>query len=105
MYGDREPGFPVITICGSMRYFAEMLTHARLMTRQGYIVLMPFDGVYAGGMPGDSVKEMLDRMHLAKIDMSAEVHVIGSHIGESTSAEIKYTESRSIPIRYFEYIS
>jgi hypothetical protein len=92
--------YPVATICGSLRYFDEMIKHAQRLTRQGWIVLMPFVADYVGGAPSDNQKKMLDDMHRAKIDMSDQVYVIGSHIGESTRGEIEYAEARSIHITY-----
>lgn len=87
--------FPVITICGSMRYFEQMLEAAKNYTQNGWIVLMPFDASYTGGVMSDGTKIMLDKMHLAKIEMSVAILVVGSHRGESTTREISYAESRN----------
>lgn len=90
-YAKREE-FPVITLCGSMRFAGLMEFVAKRLTRDGYIVLMPH--VVAGRHQGDTdLKEMLDRMHLAKIDVAAMVCVVTdptNYIGASTVAEIKY---------------
>lgn len=80
--------FPIITICGSMRYYPQMLDLAQDLTGKGYIVLMPF--VKKG--EGSTDIQMLDEMHKRKIDMSGAIVVVGSHIGESTTSEIKYAE-------------
>lgn len=93
--------YKVVCICGSMRYFSEMLDHARALTRNRCIVLMPFDGAYQGCKPDDDIKKMLDDMHLVKISMANEVHVIGWWIGESTSREIRFAEGNFICVRYF----
>lgn len=85
--------FPVITICGSMRYYPAMLAIAKTLTTQGNIVLMPFNTDYIGGKTEDMTKEMLDAMHLVKIDMSTSIAVVGSHIGESTAREIQYAKA------------
>jgi hypothetical protein len=53
-------------------------------------------------MPG--VKEMLDDMHLRKIDMADEIFVInvGGYIGESTKREIAYAEQKGKKVNYLE---
>ena len=94
------PRFPVATICGSLRYYPAMLQLAEYLTSQGHIVLMPHVANYAGGKPSDELKVMLDRMHLAKIDMAQYVYIVGSHIGNSTREEIEYSESHDKTIYY-----
>jgi hypothetical protein len=95
--------FPVACICGSMRYWDKMLEHAKRLTADGWIVLMPFVADYVGGKPSDETKEMLDDMHLTKISMSDRVYVIGSHIGESTTREIKYADEHLTPVSYIAH--
>lgn len=84
--------FPVITICGSMRFHAEMDVAAQELSREGYIVLMPFVAFNAEQQLFDPVKRMLDDMHRAKIDLSSEIYVVnpGGYIGESTRGEIAH---------------
>lgn len=94
--------YPVITICGSMRYEHQMMTHAANLTRDGFIVLAPFVADYVGGKTPDTIKHMLDDMHTHKIDMSSQIHVIGDHIGTSTRNEINYALRKGIPARYFD---
>jgi len=96
------PTFSVRTICGSMRYYAEMLVVAEELTAAGCIVLMPFVANYAGGYTADEHKLMLDAMHRAKIDMSGGIVVVGSHIGESTRSEINYAVLMGKAIDYVE---
>lgn len=90
--------FSVITICGSMRYYARMLEMAQSLTGMGYIVLMPF--VQKG--QGSTDIEMLDRMHKVKIDMSFAIMVVGEHRGASTLSEIEYARQAGIPV--YQYI-
>ena len=49
----------------------------------------------------DGVKEMLDEMHLAKIDMADEIFVVNpsGYVGESTSREIAYARNQGKPVR------
>lgn len=90
-----DPGFPVVTICGSMRFRAEMEAAAQDLTRQGFIVLMPFVAIAPGEQPTDPTKKMLDEMHRAKIDLSDSIHVVNpyGYIGDSTRGEIAYAKS------------
>ena len=57
------------------------------------------DGVWKPG-----TKEMLDDMHLRKIDLADEIFVInvGGYIGESTRSEIAYAEKTGKKVRYLE---
>ena len=47
------------------------------------------------------VKEMLDEMHLAKIDMADEIFVInpGGYVGQSTAREIAYARSQGKTVK------
>ena len=95
--------FNVITLCGSTRFRAEYERVQKELTLQGNIVI----SVGLFGHSGDDevwkdgVKEMLDEMHLAKIDMADEIFVInpGGYIGQSTSREIAYAQSRGKTVK------
>jgi len=93
--------FPVITICGSMRYAAKMTEIARIETANGAIILMPFVADYTGAQTADARKQMLDEMHRAKIDMSGAIIVVGPHIGESTASEIAYARQTGKDVLYW----
>ena len=73
----------------------------------------PFQGAIHGSsetINGDEevwkpgTKEMLDDMHLRKIDMADEIFVInvGGYIGESTKREIAYAEKTGKKVNYLE---
>ena len=87
-------GFKVITLCGSTRFKEEFLEAQKRLTLEGNIVI----SVGLFGHSGDDVvwtegvKDMLDRQHLAKIDLADEIFVIniGGYIGDSTRREIAY---------------
>jgi Domain of unknown function (DUF4406) len=92
--------FKVVTICGSMRYFQEMLVSASTLTAMGYIVLMPFVAIKPSDQENSDIKEMLDKMHRSKIDMADIVMVVGSHRGTSTTLEIAYAEATNKSVVY-----
>ncbi len=95
--------FNVITLCGSTRFRAEYERVQKELTLQGNIVI----SVGLFGHSGDDevwkdgVKEMLDEMHLAKIEMADEIFVInpGGYVGQSTSREIAYARSRGKTVK------
>lgn len=84
--------WPTVTICGSMRFFPQMLEVAAELTRRGRIVLMPFCVVAPEDLDS-ALKERLDLLHRKKIDLASEVLVVSDesgYCGESTKAEIDY---------------
>ena len=99
-------GFKVITLCGSTRFKDEFLEAQKRLTLEGNIVI----SVGLFGHSGDDVvwtegvKDMLDRQHLAKIDLADEIFVInvGGYIGDSTRREIAYAEFKGKTISYLE---
>lgn len=52
----------------------------------------------------EGTKEMLDDMHLRKIDMADEIYVINvdGYIGTSTRNEIEYAKRTGKVVRYLE---
>ncbi len=99
-------GFKVITLCGSTRFKEEFMEAQKRLTLEGNIVI----SVGLFGHSGDDVvwtegvKDMLDRQHLAKIDLADEIFVInvGGYIGDSTRREIAYAEFKGKTISYLE---
>lgn len=101
----RETQFPILTICGSMRYYQDMIKAAEVYTAKGWIVLMPFV-TYNNGVkvPGDKFADMLAEMHTTKMSMSDAILVIGSHRGESTTAEITWALANKIQVIELESV-
>lgn len=99
-------GFKVVTLCGSTRFKEQFFEVQKKLTLKGYIVI----SVGLFGHSGDDevwtdgVKEMLDRMHLSKIDMADEIFVINvdGYVGESTKREIAYAKSKGKTVNYLE---
>jgi len=52
----------------------------------------------------EGIKDILDTLHLRKIDLADEVFVVNKdgYIGDSTRHEIEYAQSKGKPVRYLE---
>ena len=102
----------VICLCGSTRFTDVMLVYQWELTKQGFIVLswcaLPIgyfegeDQTHIGDQEG--VKEIVDEVHLRKIDLADEVHIlnINGYIGESTRNELNYAKAKGKKIRFLE---
>lgn len=102
--------FPVVCLCGSTRY--EKLFHkaAEEFTLAGFIVLTVNawslkDRLHDPKTAADQwVKERLDGIHKAKIDLADVVVVLdkGGYVGPSTRSEIDYARKVGKPVHYLE---
>ena len=98
--------YKVITLCGSTRFKNEFIETQKRLTLAGNIII----SVGLFGHSGDDevwaegTKEMLDDMHLRKIDLADEIFVInvGGYIGSSTKHEIEYAKETGKTVRYLE---
>ena len=98
--------YKIITLCGSTRFKEQFFEAQKRLTLQGYIVI----SVGLFGHSGDDevwtegTKEMLDDMHLRKIDLADEIFVInvGGYVGESTRREIAYATKTGKKVNYLE---
>ncbi len=98
--------YKVVTLCGSTRFKEQFLETQKRLTLEGCIII----SVGLFGHSGDEevwkpgTKEMLDAMHLAKIEMADEIFVInvGGYIGESTKREIAYAVKTGKKVNYLE---
>jgi len=99
---EAHPTDPIICICGSTRFRAEMTEANRSLTMQGHIVLAPGVFGHDGDPLTDAEKVSLDRLHFEKIDLADRVYVVnpGNYIGESTRREIDYARSIDKPVSY-----
>ena len=95
--------YKIITLCGSTRFKDEFLRVQKELTLKGYIVISVGLFGHSGDdeVLNDGVKEMLDEMHLAKIDMADEIFIVnpGGYIGKSTAREIAYARTQGKPVR------
>ena len=97
--------YKVITLCGSTRFKDEFIRVQKDLTLEGNIII----SVGLFGHAGDNevwapgIKEMLDDMHLRKIDMADEIFVIdvGGYLGESTKREIAYARKVGKIVKFF----
>lgn len=114
---------PIVCICGSMKFFTEMVRTAHRLTLEGNIVLMPLvrkdvdltddeksqQHLLEQSLPdGINLHIMLDAMHRNKIDMSDKIVVVTNmqhYIGDSTKAEIAYAASRAVDIEFDTYVN
>lgn len=89
--------YNIITLCGSINFKDEFLKVQEKLVLKGNIVFTPnfFDNIKKEEISLET-KEMLDKMHKQKIDMSDEIYVInqGGYIGESTKLEIEYAKQK-----------
>ena len=98
--------YPVITLCGSTKFKEDFIRIQRELTLKGYVVISVglfghADGEYQTVLT-EEVKEMLDDMHLQKIDMAEAIYVVnpGGYIGSSTRKEIEYAKSKGKEILF-----
>ena len=98
--------YKIVTLCGSTRFKEQFIETQKKLTLDGCIVI----SVSLFGHSGDEevwkpgTKELLDDMHLRKIDLADEIFVInvGGYIGESTRREISYAEKTGKKVNYLE---
>jgi hypothetical protein len=96
--------YKIVTLCGSTRFKEEFMEAQKRLTLAGCIVI----SVGLFGHSGDDevwtpgTKQMLDDMHLRKIDLADEIYVINvdGYIGESTRREIAYATSKGKKVNY-----
>jgi len=99
--------YNIITLCGSTKFKDKFLEAQKDLTLKGNIVI----SVGLFGHSGDNevwepgVKEMLDDMHLRKIDMADEIYIItvNNYIGESTKREIEYAKKQNKIINFLNH--
>jgi len=96
--------YPVITLCGSVKFKDIFMEKQRELTLQGNIVI----SVGFFGLPDDrevlkeDIKEMLDDIHKRKIDMADIVYIINpnGYIGSSTQSEIEYAHAHGKQVQF-----
>jgi len=98
----------IICLCGSVRFKEEFDKANWAFTISGDIVVQPGCWEHAefheDNYYSQQMKERLDRLHKAKIDLADMIYIInrGGYIGPSTRSEIEYAESKDKWIVYME---
>ena len=93
----------IITLCGSTKFQKAFEEWNARLTLQGHVVLSV--GVFGHSAkipPTELQKQLLDKVHLAKIDLSDEIFVldVDGYIGPSTRNEINYATNQDKKVRY-----
>ena len=97
---------PIVVICGSTRFMADMVEADLELTASGYIVVKPGcdmkqpHALWADPADAERIKTALDKLHRAKIRLADDVLVVGDYIGDSTRGEIAYARELGKPIRF-----
>ncbi|MEU6444801.1 hypothetical protein [Streptomyces sp. NPDC047046] len=100
----------IVVLCGSTARWDKLAEANLYETAAGRVVLAPGCNLkephplWADQQQADRLKQLLDTLHLRKIDMADEVLVVNpdGYIGASTAREIDYARSIGKPIRYTE---
>lgn len=114
--GGEQPATParptIVCLCGSTRFWRTFQEAGLQETMAGRIVLSigaasGTDDQHFGNLPRaeyDAIKEMLDQLHLRKIEMADEVMILNcdGYIGESTSRELAHARNLGKVIRFWE---
>ncbi|GLW73669.1 hypothetical protein Kpho02_59680 [Kitasatospora phosalacinea] len=101
---------PIVTICGSTRFWRHIAEAALQETVAGRMVLAPavdmrqHHELWDDPAAAEQLKARLDALHLAKISTADEVLVVTDdrlYLGESTRREILFAEALEIPVSYW----
>ncbi len=98
----------IVTLCGSTRFKKQYETVNRMLELNDWIVLTVASYYHREKNPSLRKwilqnKTKLDRLHLAKIEISQAIVVVdvGGYIGNSTRSEIRHARLRNKPIYYW----
>ena len=98
-------GRKIITLCGSTRFKDDFERTMRELSLKGNVVLtVAFYGHTDINPPTVREKQLLDEIHLRKIDLSDGIYAINKdgYIGESTRREIEYAQANRKEVAYME---
>jgi hypothetical protein len=94
----------VVTVCGSFRFWEQMLRAAEQMAlEQGCVVLTPTPHVLDTPLTDEQIAT-LGALHRQRIDMSDAILVVNpdGYIGDAVKGEIAYAKERGKEILYLE---
>lgn len=105
MYKDWSEKMKIITVCGSLRFYKEMMEITEKIELEGNLMLVP---IYNPARPNkdDFTEEealMLDKMHKERIKLADAILVVNvnGYIGNSTNKEIEYAKSLDKEVIYY----
>ena len=95
--------YPVITLCGSMRFHEEFDRLAADLTLAGHVVLAPTALDPSTELTAEQ-RARLGQVHLQKVAMADEVLIVnvGGYVGESTRREIEHARSLGVSLSFLE---
>ena len=95
----------IITVCGSLKFYKEMMEITEKMELQGNCMLVPIYNPSKANKDDFTEEEalMLDKMHKEKIKLSDAILVVNvnGYIGSSTKSEIEFAKSLNKEIIYY----
>ena len=95
----------IITLCGSSKFKNEFLKVQKDLSLKGYLVLSLGLFGHSGDDEAWVKKDLLDRVHKQKIDMSSAIFIIDvdGYVGESTKNEIEYAINRGKTVYFYSH--
>lgn len=95
----------IITVCGSLRFYKEMMNITLKMELEGNCMLVPIYNPVKSNKDDFTEEEalMLDKMHRERIKLADAILVINvdGYIGSSTNKEIEFAKSLNKEIIYY----
>ena len=95
--------YKTVCLCGSTKFKKEYEDAMLQESLKGYIVLTVCCFSQSDGLKiTEEQKDLFDKIHIAKIDMSDDILVVNpeDYIGNSTKNEIEYAKCAGKNIRY-----
>ena len=103
------PQPPIVTLCGSTKFWPQFAEVTLRETAAGRMVLAPgcdmktTHPLWEDPAAAQALKEALDALHMAKIRAAASIVVVSDgsgYMGSSTHREVAYALSLGLPIRH-----
>ena len=95
----------IITVCGSLKFYKEMMDITEKMELQGNCMLVPIYNPSKSSKDDFAEEEalMLDKMHRERIKLADAILVVNvnGYIGSSTKNEIEFAKSLNKEIIYY----
>ncbi len=95
----------IITVCGSLRFYKEMMEITEKLELEGNCMLVPIYNPSRANKDDFTEDEalMLDKMHKERIKLANAILIINvdNYIGNSTSKEIEFAKSLNKEIIYY----